>query len=40
MKIKQLFDAINFEDRANYKCKKIYDSVEQLLKDSRLENEA
>jgi len=27
MKIKMLFDAINFEDRANYKCKKIYDSI-------------
>ena len=25
MKIKQLFDEINFEDRANYKSKKIYE---------------
>jgi hypothetical protein len=36
MKVKQLFDAINFEYRANYKCKRIYDSIEQLSKDSKL----
>lgn len=39
MKIKVLFDAINFEDRANYRCKKIFDSIEQLSKDSKLESE-
>lgn len=27
MKIKKLFDTINYEERANYKCKKIYDSI-------------
>lgn len=37
MKVKQLFDEINFEDRANYKCKKIYEGMEAYSRDSRLE---
>ena len=37
MKIKQLFDEINFEDLARYKCKKLYEGMEALSRDCRLE---
>jgi hypothetical protein len=39
MKIKSLFDAIKFDDRVTYKSKKIYDSIEQMRRDCRLEKQ-
>ena len=39
IKIKQIFDELNFEDRAIYKCKKLADGIEAFSNDVQLKKQ-